>query len=161
MVSRHRLEPEWKEGGDVWGLGGLRSANHLRRHRRLLLRSETSCLRASGPGATPSRCRCTAGSATWLHHARGSVASTRERTQCNEAHAIQIQHSKRSTKPNLKPTKNSNETMDKPKQSTKQYSLPKKNHGLLYEKPNATELEKIFQFDFRLQKTRMKLTSDP
>ncbi|TRO52178.1 hypothetical protein E2P61_04375, partial [Candidatus Bathyarchaeota archaeon] len=33
--------------------------------------------------------------------------------------------------------------MDKPKQFTKEYSLPKKNHRLLYEKPDATELKEI------------------
>ena len=54
-----------------------------------------------------------------------------------------MQHAKRSTKPSLKPTSDSIETVDKPKQFTKEYSLPKKNHRLLQEKPNATELKEI------------------
>ena len=67
-------------------------------------------------------------------------ASTRKRTQCNEERAIQMQYAKRSTKPSLKPTSDSIETVDKPKQFTKEYSLPKKNHRLLQEKPNAIQL---------------------
>ena len=54
-----------------------------------------------------------------------------------------MQHAKRGTKPSCKPTSNSIETVDKPKQFTKEYSLPKKNHRLLQEKPNATELKEI------------------
>ena len=71
------------------------------------------------------------------------MASPRKRTQCSEERAIQIQHAKRSIKPNFQPTSNSIETVDKPRQFTKEYSLPKKNHRLLYEKPNATELKEI------------------
>jgi hypothetical protein len=58
-------------------------------------------------------------------------ASARKRTQCSEERAIQMQHAKRSTKPSLKPTSDSIETVDKPKQFTKEYSLPKENHRLL------------------------------
>ena len=67
------------------------------------------------------------------------MASKRKRTQCYEKRANEIRYSKRSIKPSLKPTSNSIETLDKPKQFTKEYSLPKKNHRLLQEKLNVEE----------------------
>jgi len=71
------------------------------------------------------------------------VASSRKRAQCDEERAIQVQHSKRGTKQNFKPTRDSIEMVDKPKQFTKEYSISKKNNRLLQEKPNNAELKEI------------------
>ena len=67
------------------------------------------------------------------------MASPGKRTQCNEERAIQLQYFERSINPNCQPTSNSIETVDKPRQFTKEYSLPKKNHRLLQEKLNVEE----------------------
>jgi hypothetical protein len=91
------------------------------------------------------------------------VASSRKRTQCNEAHAIQIQHAKRSTKQNFKPTRDTIETVDKPKQFTKEYSIPKKNHRLLQEKINLEAHIINYLLEMRkkgIKPARLKTISD-
>jgi len=57
-------------------------------------------------------------------------ASARKRTQCNEERAIQMQHVKRSIKPNCQPTSNSIEKMDSSKRTFEKRAFPKENHRL-------------------------------
>lgn len=68
------------------------------------------------------------------------MASQGERTQCNDARAYKIQHFRGGIKTSFNPTRNSIKKMDKPKQSTKKYSLSEKNNRLLQAKPNDTDL---------------------
>ncbi len=53
-----------------------------------------------------------------------------ERTQCSQAHAKQIQHAKRSIKPNCRPTSNSIEKMDSSKRTFEKSPIPKENYRL-------------------------------
>jgi predicted ATP-binding protein involved in virulence len=57
-------------------------------------------------------------------------ASARERTQCNEERAIQIQHAKRSIKPNCQPTSNSIEKMDSSRRTFEKHSVPEEDYRL-------------------------------